>query len=120
VRRHKRGGCTYGEGVPDHLAIHKLVTDIPLDQSTSRCELHLKQTIGERPVPAQLRLSVIMERSWGKRMYLPFHKNTTKETRLNAMWVDSMLVIQSQILRRLSEEGASGQAFDMALFLSRV
>jgi len=31
-----------------------------------------------------------------------------------------MLDIQSHSFRRLSEEGASGQAFDMALFLSRV
>jgi hypothetical protein len=52
--------------------------------------------------------------------YLPFHKKTTKDARLNAAWVDSTLDIQSQSFRRLSEDGASGQAFDMALFLSRV
>ena len=65
-------------------------------------------------------MSVSMEQCGGRYTHLPFHKKTTKETRLNAVWVDSMLVIQSQSFRRLSEEGASGQALDMALFLSRV
>ena len=61
-----------------------------------------------------------VERHRRKRTHLPLHKKTTKETRLSAVWVDSMPVIQSQSFRRLSDDGASGQAFDMALFLSRV
>ena len=46
-------GGTYREGMPDHLTIHKLITDIPLDQLTSRYEPHLKEPVGECPVPTQ-------------------------------------------------------------------
>ena len=37
-----RSGAIYREGVPDHLAIHKLITDVPLDKLTSRYEPHME------------------------------------------------------------------------------
>ena len=33
---------THGEGVPDHLTVHKLVADVPLDQLPGRYKSHLK------------------------------------------------------------------------------
>ena len=55
----------------------------------------------------------------GRHTQLPFHKKAAKETGL-VSWVDSMLVIQYQGFHHLSDEGALGHAFDVALFLSRV
>ena len=46
-------GVTHGEGVPDHLAIHELIADIPLDQLTGWFEGHLKEPIAECSVPTR-------------------------------------------------------------------
>lgn len=46
-------GATYGEGVPDHLPVHKLITDVPFDQPTGWYKLHSEQPICKRPVPTE-------------------------------------------------------------------
>jgi len=37
-----RSGVIYRKGVPDHLAVHKLITDVPLDKLASRYEPHME------------------------------------------------------------------------------
>ena len=60
-------GVTYGKGVPDHLAIHKLIADVPPDQLASWYKPHVEQPIGKRSVPTQHRIVGRRRTMQGKR-----------------------------------------------------